>query len=63
MLTSTATVRAGDFTGDGRSISSSVAADAGKVSLSHESYLLRNDGGHFTDVTEAVAPEAVHPGE
>ncbi len=24
--------------------------------------MLRNDGGHFTDVTEAVAPELVHPG-
>jgi hypothetical protein len=26
------------------------------------SYLLRNDGGRFTDVTEALAPELIQPG-
>ncbi len=26
------------------------------------SYVLRNDGGHFTDVTRALAPELVQPG-
>jgi hypothetical protein len=63
MLTSTATVRAGDFTGDGkpdlfvggRLTPRSYPAPA-------RSYLLRNDGDHFTDVTEQVAPELVHPG-
>jgi hypothetical protein len=30
--------------------------------LPARSYLLRNDGGHFTDVTEEVAPELAKPG-
>jgi hypothetical protein len=63
MLTSTATVAAGDFTGDGR-LDLFVGGRLTPRSYPYptRSYLLRNDGGHFTDVTEAVAPELVHPG-
>jgi len=63
MLTSTATVRAGDFTGGGRL---DLFVGGRLVPRNYpnpaRSYLLRNDGGHFTDVTEQVAPELVHPG-
>jgi enediyne biosynthesis protein E4 len=63
MLTSTATVRAGDFNGDGRPD----LFVGGRLSPRNypyptRSYLLRNDGGHFTDVTEEVCPELAHPG-
>jgi enediyne biosynthesis protein E4 len=63
MLTSTAVVRAGDFNGDGRMD----LFVGGRLSPRNypapaRSYLLRNDGDHFTDVTEEVAPELVHPG-
>ncbi len=64
MLTSTASVAAGDFTGDGR-LDLFVAGRLAPRNYPSptRSYLLRNDGGgHFTDVTEAVAPELVHPG-
>jgi enediyne biosynthesis protein E4 len=63
MPTSTAAVAAGDFTGDGRSdlfVGGRLAPR--NYPSPTRSYLLRNDGGHFTDVTEAVAPELVHPG-
>ena len=63
MLTATATVRAGDFTGDGKP---DLFVGGRLTPRSYpnptRSYLLRNDGGHFTDVTEAVAPELVKPG-
>ena len=63
MLTSTAVVRAGDFTGHGRPD----LFVGGRLSPRNypapaRSYLLRNDGDHFTDVTEEVAPELAHPG-
>jgi len=63
MLTSTATVRAGDFTGDGRP---DLFVGGRLTPRSYpnptRSYLLRNDAGRFTDVTEEVAPELAHPG-
>ena len=63
MLTSTATVRAGDFTGDGRvDLFVGGRVSPGSYPTATRSYLLRNDGDHFTDVTEQVAPELVHPG-
>jgi hypothetical protein len=63
MLTSTATVRAADFTGDGRlDLFVGGRLTPGKYPYPTRSYLLRNDGGRFTDVTEEVAPELVHPG-
>jgi hypothetical protein len=63
MLTNTATVRAGDFTGDGRlDLFVGGRLTPGKYPYPTRSYLLRNDGGRFTDVTQEVAPELVHPG-
>ncbi|HEV8495999.1 MAG TPA: VCBS repeat-containing protein [Gemmatimonadaceae bacterium] len=63
MLTSTAAVRAGDFTGDGRlDLFIGGRLTPGMYPYPARSYLLRNDGGRFTDVTEAVAPELVKPG-
>jgi len=63
MLTSTATVRAADFTGDGR-LDLFVGGRLTPRSYPYptRSYLLRNDGDHFTDVTEEMAPELAHPG-
>jgi hypothetical protein len=63
MLTSTATVRAGDFTGDGKPdlfIAGRLAPR--QYPYPTRSYLLRNDGGRFTDVTEDVAPDLARPG-
>jgi hypothetical protein len=63
MLTSTATVRAGDFTGDGRAdLFVGGRLTPRKYPYPTRSYLLRNDGGTFTDVTEEIAPELVSPG-
>lgn len=63
MLTSTATVRAADFTGDGRP---DLFVGGRLTPLNYpypsRSYLLRNDGGRFADVTEEVAPELADPG-
>jgi hypothetical protein len=63
MLTSTATVRAGDWNGDGRpDLFAGGRLTPRKYPYPTRSYLLRNDGGHFTDVTESVAPELIDPG-
>jgi len=63
MLTSTASVRAGDFNGDGRlDLFVGGRLTPRNYPYPTRSYILRNDGGHFTDVTEQVAPELVHPG-
>ena len=63
MLTSTATVRAGDFNGDGKpDLFVGGRLTPGGYPAPTRSYLLRNDGDHFTDVTEQVAPELIHPG-
>ena len=63
MLTSKATVRVVDFNGDGRPD----LFVAGRLTprdypAPTRSYLLRNDGDHFTDVTEQMAPALVNPG-
>ena len=59
MLTSTAAVRAGDFNGDGRpDLFVGGRLTPRKYPYPARSYLLRNDGGRFTDVTEEVAPGA-----
>ncbi len=63
MLTSTATVRAGDFTGDGKpDLFVGGRLSPRQYPYPARSYLLRNDGGRFTDVTEEVAPELLHHG-
>ena len=63
MLTSTATVKAGDFNGDGKPdlfVGGRLAPRS--YPMPARSYVLRNDGGRFTDVTDSVAPELVQPG-
>jgi len=63
MPTSTAAIAVGDFNGDGkpdlfvggRLVPRNYPAPA-------RSYLLRNDGGRFTDVTAQVCPELMNPG-
>ena len=63
MLTSTATVRAADFNGDGRpDLFVGGRLTPRSYPTPTRSYILRNDGGRFTDVTEQVLPELVKPG-
>jgi len=63
MPTCTASVAAGDFTGDGRlDLFVGGRLTPRNYPYPTRSYLLRNDGGHFTDVTEEVAPELSKPG-
>ena len=63
MLASKGVVRVGDFNGDGKpDLFVGGRLTPRNYPYPTRSYILRNDGGHFTDVTEQVAPELVHPG-
>jgi hypothetical protein len=63
MLTSKASVRAADFNGDGRQdLFVGGRLTPRKYPYPVRSYILRNDGQRFTDVTEEVAPELIRPG-
>lgn len=63
MVTATAAVTAGDFNGDGRmDLFVGGRLVPGNYPYPTRSYVLRNDGGRFTDVTEAMAPDLVRPG-
>src|SRR5215207_7543465 len=62
MPTSTAVVRAGDYNGDGRiDLFVGGRMTPRQYPRPTRSYVLRNDGGRFTDVTESVAPELARP--
>jgi hypothetical protein len=63
MPTSTEAVRAGDFNGDGRSdLFVGGRLTPRKYPYPARSYVLRNDGDRFTDVTGDVVPELAQPG-
>jgi len=64
MPTSTAAIAVGDFTGDGKpDLFVGGRLMPRNYPYPPRSYLLKNDGhGHFTDVTDSVAPELVRPG-
>jgi hypothetical protein len=63
MLTSTGAIAVGDFNGDGKP---DLFVGGRLVPRDYpsppRSYILRNDGGHFTDVTAEVCPELMNPG-
>src|SRR5206468_80515 len=62
MLTCTASVAAGDFNGDGKpDLFVGGRLTPRNYPYPTRSYLLRNDGGRFTDVTAEMAPDLAQP--
>lgn len=62
MLTSSSMVRAGDFNGDGqKDLFVCGRLTPLKYPNGARSYILKNEGGKFTDVTEQIAPELAEP--
>jgi len=62
MHTCTAAVAAGDFNGDGKvDLFVEAGSQPDTIPNPTEAICYAIDGGHFTDVTEAMAPELVHP--
>src|SRR5207248_3595545 len=63
MPTSKSVVRVGDFNSDGRpDLFVGGRLTPRKYPYPTRSYVLRNDGGRFTDVTEQVSSQLVNPG-
>lgn len=63
MIASTGAVRAGDFNSDGKvDLFVGGRLTPRGYPMPARSYVLRNDGGRFSDVTQQVAPELVNPG-
>ena len=63
MPASKGTVRVGDFNGDGKpDLFVGGRLTSRKYPYPTRSFILRNDGGRFVDVTRALAPELVEPG-
>lgn len=61
--TSTSSVASGDFTGDGQpDLFVGGRLVPGNYPYPTRSYLLRNDGGRFTDITSETTSELVEPG-
>ena len=62
MLASKAAIAVGDFNGDGKpDLFVGGRLMPRNYPYPARSYILRNDGGHFTDVTEQIAPELAKP--
>ena len=62
LLTCTQAVAAGDFNGDGRpDLFVGGRLSPRRYPMPPRSYLLRNDGGRFTDVTSQLVPELAAP--